>query len=376
MRSMLLAWNNTFQNVKRTTAAVAGISFSILLIFMQLGFLNGSKLASSGLYHYFSFDLVIVASKFLHLGAPVEFQKTRLLQATTVPGVKDIFVLNVAPGTWKDPRTGIRTYMRLLGIDPKPEFILDPEIINGLDAIEQTNTVLIDRLSHKDYGDISVGQKAEINGTEIKIGGQFKLGMIFFAEGWAVTSNSNYTRLTYRDPRSITYGLISVDDPKNVQAVKQELKRRLPGDVVVYDRDELIRREQKYFINVKPVGIVFKLGVLVSYLIGVVILFQILSTDISTRLKEYATLKALGFSSWYINSIGVGQALLMASLSYIPALGFAAVVFKIVYKLSNLPMRLTPGLALFVLLLSLTMSGISSLIALQKVKKADPAELF
>jgi len=176
MRSLLLAWNNTFQNVKRTTAAVAGISFSILLIFMQLGFLNGSKLASSGLYHYFSFDLVIVASKFLHLGAPVEFQKTRLLQATTVPGVKDIFVLNVAPATWKDPRTGIRTYMRLLGIDPKPEFILDPEIINGLDAIEQTNTVLIDRLSHKDYGDIPWGRKPRSTGPRSKSAGSSSSG--------------------------------------------------------------------------------------------------------------------------------------------------------------------------------------------------------
>ena len=129
-------------------------------------------------------------------------------------------------------------------------------------------------------------------------------------------------------------------------------------------------------IDVKPVGIVFKLGVLVSYLIGVVILFQILSADISNRMGEYATMKAQGFSSAYIYSIGSGQALIMASLSYVPAIGLAFIVFRIVHALSNLPMNLTPGLAFFVLTLSLTMSAVSSVIALQKVRKADPAELF
>lgn len=51
-----IAWRNTFQNRKRTITALGGISFSILLIFMQLGLLNGARRTASMLYDFFNFD--------------------------------------------------------------------------------------------------------------------------------------------------------------------------------------------------------------------------------------------------------------------------------------------------------------------------------
>ena len=371
-----MSWSNTFHNKKRTLAAMAGIAFSILLIFMQIGFLNGGRLGGSLLYHYVDFDLAMVSDKFLNFGSPDEFPKTRLMQALAIDGVKDVFVLNIAPGTWTDIETETDTYMHLLGFDLKPEFILNKDISRGLGVLKTANTVIVDALSHEDYGDLSIGTKAKINGKQVTIGEQFKLGMFFLADGWALADNTNFTRLTYRDPNFINFGLVSVSDRNKFKEIKAELENNLPDDIVFITRKELIKREQDYFIEVKPVGIIFRFGVLVSYLIGVVILFQILYTDISTRFREYATLKALGFSRSYLYSIGFYQALLMISLSYIPAISLTFILFRIIYKLSNLPMKLTPQLALFVLLLSLTMGVVSSIIAFQKVGKADPAELF
>lgn len=371
-----LVWNNTFQNKKRAIAALSGITFSILLIFMQLGFLDGGKKAATLLYTYFDFDLVIVSDKFMNVGATDSFERTRLFQALTVPGVKDISVLNIGTGNWEDTDTEIFTRIRLVGIDLNPDFIWNEDMKKGLSKIDKIHTVLMDKFSTKDFGNISAGEKAEINGKEITIVDQFQLGMIFLGEGWAIVSNNNFSRLAFSDPRKACYGLIKVTNKKDIPKIKGELKRTLPGDVMIFEQDELIEREQDYFISVKPIGMIFKTGVFASFMIGLVILFQILSTDISNRLKEYATLKAMGFTNIYIYSIGIGQALLMAFLSYIPSLILAFLVFHIVYVLSHLPMKVTFSLALFVLLLSFAMSSISSIIALQKVREADPAELF
>jgi len=137
----------------------------------------------------------------------------------------------------------------------------------------------------------------------------------------------------------------------------------------------MIRKEQDYFISVKPVGILFQSGVIVALFAGTVILFQVLNTDISNRLDEFATLKAMGFSDWYIYGIGVQQALIYALLSFLPALIISDIVFRITHVLSRLPMHMTISLVLFVFFISLTMCAVSCLLGLQQVRWTDPAEL-
>ncbi|PKN23845.1 MAG: hypothetical protein CVU64_23550 [Deltaproteobacteria bacterium HGW-Deltaproteobacteria-21] len=138
----------------------------------------------------------------------------------------------------------------------------------------------------------------------------------------------------------------------------------------------MIRQEQEYFISVKPIGIIFQTGVVVAFIVGVVILFQVLNTDISNRLKEFATFKAMGFKNGMIYGIGIEQALIYVLLSYFPSLILATIVYRIVHRLSRMPMNMTFSLASFVLVMSLVMCAISCVLGLQKVRRADPAELF
>ena len=65
---------------------------------------------------------------------------------------------------------------------------------------------------------------------------------------------------------------------------------------MIMTRQELIDREENYFVNVKPVGIMFRVGMLVAFIVGAVILYQILASEITNRLKEFATMKAMGYS--------------------------------------------------------------------------------
>ena len=202
------------------------------------------------------------------------------------------------------------------------------------------------------------------------------MGVSLFADGCAIVSNDTFARLSRINPRLISYGFLRLRPDADPVAVKQRLAQLLPDDVRVLTRGEIIRQEQDYFISVKPVGIIFQAGVLVAFIVGVVILFQVLNTDIASRIDEYATLKAMGFGNRFIYTVGVQQALIYALAGYLPALLISTGIYRVVHLLSRMPMEMTFSLAILVLLLSLTMCALSSVMGLQKVRKTDPAELF
>jgi putative ABC transport system permease protein len=190
------------------------------------------------------------------------------------------------------------------------------------------------------------------------------------------TSLETYLPMRSQSARVVVFGLLQVQPGEDPLAVKERLRETLPKDVVVFTKDELVRRERDYYVNVKPIGIMFRAGAFVAFCVGGVILYQVLASEISNRLRELATLKAVGFTDAYVYGVGVQQALLFAALSYGPAFVFSLITFKLVFWASHIPMFMTWSLSLTVLGLSVMMTSVSSLLALQKVKRADPADLF
>ncbi len=89
--------------------------------------------------------------------------------------------------------------------------------------------------------------------------------------------------------------------------MKAELQRILPKDVLVFTRQEIIERDRDYWISATSIGFMFTMGVIVSLVVGVVIVYQILYTDIASHMKQYATLKAMGYNKRFLfapNSAG------------------------------------------------------------------------
>jgi putative ABC transport system permease protein len=283
--------------------------------------------------------------------------------------------MSFSNGTWKDMDTGTTSRLILPGVPLEQRFINNDLIKSGLPDIRSNHAVLVDLYSHKDYGELTVGREVEVNRTPATIAGHFQLGVGLFSEGCIIVSNDNFARLSGNDPRRVNYGFLRLRPGADVPDVVAQLRAMLPGDVFIYSKAEMIRNEQDYFISVKPVGIIFQSGVIVAFFAGIVILLQVLNTDISNRLDEFATLKAIGFGDWYIHGIGVQQALIYSLLSFVPALIIAAMAFRITHLLSRLPMNMTFSLILIVFFANLAMSVISCLIGLQKVRRTDPAEL-
>jgi putative ABC transport system permease protein len=344
---------------------------------MQLGFLRTARIATTQVYNFFEYDLIITSAMYESLMYPGSFDKTRLFQARAVPGVGETAVFNYERSSWRDPDNYDRlTSCMVLGSDLNPEFIGDNSIKENLPCLLLKDNVILDEWSHPEYGEKRIGKRGTINWKYVNIAALYKLGISFHAEGSVITSLDTFQSIVQGDPRKITFGLIRVAPGADIEMVKDGLKRTLPTDVLIFNRPEFIRAEQEYFIKVKPVGIMFLSGVFVAFAVGAVILFQVLSTEITNRLREFATLKAIGFSSSYIYKVGAQQALLFALLSYLPALPLGYGVAFLVKRTSRLPMYVSWDLALHVLIFSLLMCLFSGMMALGKVRKAAPADLF
>jgi hypothetical protein len=77
----------------------------------------------------------------------------------------------------------------------------------------------------------------------------------------------------------------------------------LPQDVLVLTRQEFSDMEGTYWARRAAIGFIFDLGAVMGLLVGAVIVYQILYTDVTDHLDEYATLKAMGFTTRYLFSV-------------------------------------------------------------------------
>ena len=375
-RCVAIATHNLLQHKIRTLTALVGIIFAVFLIFLQLGFLQSVKKEATLLYEYFDFDLAIVSKDYQFLYSPPSFDRIRLTQARSNPKVTDSFNLNIRITSWTNPETLINSSLLLIGLDKKPSFLIDKTIKSGINTIDERRTVLLDEYSHPDLGQRKIGDQGQISGRDVKIKGLFQIGLFFYAEGAAIINNQHFAYYAHRSSRDSSIGLLKIKPNADIREVKSQLLTMLPKDIQVLTKNELITQEQNYFVSTKPIGIIFKAGVFIALVIGVVILFQVLSAEINNRMREFATLKAIGFSDPFVYGIGATQTMIFTLLGYIPALILCSLVFNFVYNVTHLPTQIDLNLMLVVLALITSMSLFVGIITLHRVRRADPVELF
>ncbi|MEO0988006.1 MAG: ABC transporter permease DevC, partial [Cyanobacteria bacterium J06639_14] len=311
----------------RLLTAIAGITFADILIFMQLGFADALYTSNTQYPRALQADLVLISSEAKNFGQLGTFTRRRLYQSLDVPGVASADALYLGSTQWRNPQTNKETSMLVVGQNPE-HFALDLPVVNAqLDTIQLPDTVLFDQASRGDYQAMITqvqageGVRTEIGLRTVEVGGLFEVGASFADDGALITSDQNFLRLfSRRDAGAISVGLIRLDaaaDPVKVQAV---LRDRLPQDVHVFTHEEYIDFELNDIQSESPIGFVFGLGSAMGFIVGVVIVYQVLSTDVNSHLGEYATFRAMGYRNSYLLGIVFEEALILSVLGFIPGL--------------------------------------------------------
>jgi putative ABC transport system permease protein len=243
--------------------------------------------------------------------------------------------------------------------------------------------VLFDRSSRGDYKatitqvDQGKSVSTEVGDRKINISGLFSIGASFGADGSLITSDLNFLRIfPRRNPESVSVGLISLQPGTDSRLTADALQAKLPEDVKVLTKPEFIEFEKNYWQTNTAIGFIFTLGTIMGFIVGVIIVYQILYTDVADHMAEYATLKAMGYKNFYLLSVVFQEALILSLLGYLPGISLSVGLYALTRNATNLPLLMATHRALQVLILTIIMCAISGAIAMRKLQSADPADIF
>ncbi|MEL7141907.1 MAG: ABC transporter permease DevC [Cyanobacteria bacterium J06643_4] len=381
-RRVSVAWLNLLHERTRLLVAIAGVAFAVLLIFMNLGFLGALTATTTNFYDQFNADLFLTSPETLEISSTTTFPLERLYQAEGIEGVERAMPLYSGYLLWRNPDppyTSRAVFAWAYNIDD-PVFLM-PELNTpgAKRVLQQPNVVFYDRLSRPEFGTSEIGTVTEADRRQVTIGGNYSLGGGFAADGTVIMSDQNFIR--YLSPRPLSLvdnGLLQLSPGANPERVAQALRDLLPADVEVYTKEGIVDRDRTYWISSTSIGFIFGLGVLVSFIVGVVIVYQILYTDIRDHLPEYATMKAMGYRNRYLFKVVLQEAILLAAMGYVPGLIVSLGLYELTVNATagGLPVAMNLGRVIFVLLLTLLMCSVSGMISVRKALSTDPAEVF
>lgn len=367
----------------RLLTAIAGITFADLLIFMQLGFADALYKTNTQYPRTLEADLVLMSTEAKNFGELRTFARSRLYQALDVPGVATAHPLYIGVVQWRNPQTRKKTSMLLIGQNPdQPVFNL-PDVNQQLNSLRLPDTVLFDQASRGEYQEmIPQIQQGEVIQTEIgrrtiTVAGLFQVGASFADDGALITSDQNFLRLVpKRDVSAVSLGLIRLHPGDEPEQVKAALERRLPDDVEVLTHSAYVDFEMAYIQSRTPIGFVFSLGTVMGVIVGTVIVYQVLSTDVNSHLAEYATFKAMGYRNTYLLGVIFEEAMILSMLGFLPGWGLALGAYRLTAAATALPIAMPLSRTIIVLLLTLIMCNVSGAIATRRLQEADPADIF
>jgi putative ABC transport system permease protein len=382
-RNAPLGWLQLRHKPLRLLVALAGIAFAVLLILIQLGFRSALFESAVRFHERFDYDIALFSPDSVFIVRPQGFSIRRLYQALSLEEVTEVAPVYIFPATWKNPWTNDRRSINAIGINPQYDVLAAPGFSEHHSKTAQQDAVIFDDRSRPEFGAVGTAiaedgkVTTEINDREVDVVGTFTMGTSFGIDGTVITSDDNWLRLfPDRSRNEIQLGLISIADDADANRVRDSLRAYLPDDVLVLTKQDFIARETAYWDGATPIGYVFFFGAVMGFVVGAIIVYQILFADVSEHLNEYATLRAIGYSNGFVVGIVLQQAVILAALGFIPGVLVANWLYGNAAEATSLPIYLTSDRATTVFIMTLAMCSLSGLLAVRKVSRLDPAEIF
>ena len=382
-RRVPLSWLLLTRQPVRLLIALAGISFAGILMFMQLGFRDGLFDASVTIHRLFNADLVLMSPRSMSSISMSGFPERRLVQAMGSDEVASITPVHWNFVLWRNPETRSTRSILALGFEPDDELFISPMVAQQAHMLRQKGRVLFDSLSRAEFGPVAERFQAgdtvdtEVAGQRVRVAGLVQLGPSFGADGNMITSRETFRALSPSTPKgSIELGLIRLRPGADPERVAAQLKQQLPGDVSVFTKDQFIEFEKNYWRTSTAIGFIFTLGAGMGFVVGCVIVYQILFGDVSDHLPEYATLMAMGYRLTDLLGVVAREGLMLALIGYLPAYAAGEGLYALIRSSTKLPVAMASERALLVFAMILVMCLGSAMVAMRKLADADPADIF
>ncbi|MBD3763251.1 MAG: ABC transporter permease [Rhodobacterales bacterium] len=340
-----IGWLQLTHNRTRFAAALAGVAFANVLVFVQLGIMNSMGAATLRPYDFFQADIMISAGD----------------------------ANSLTDG-------GTTTF----GIDPVKPGFLAPEISGDLNLLQVQDAAILDRLACGLARDEAAAIRPqsplsfETQGRTVTACATFAGGGGFGGDGYMLVSDQTFLSLfNSRSSTAPDHILLTLRPGAQPRAVVARLKDLIsdPG-LRIRTQAEAAQEDLRPQQTRRPTGIIFRFGVLIGVLVGLVIVCQVLSTDVADHLRGYATFKAMGYGPRFFLGVVFEQALVLGVLGFLPGLAVGTTFQTAMGRITTLPLAMTPSMAISVFVGTVVFSALSRAIATRRLAAADPADLF
>lgn len=387
-RRVPLAWLNLTHDRKKFVTSLGGVAFAVLLMFIFTGFMNALYDSQVQLLSKLNGEVIIINKLKNNMFVPRSFARRRLYQVRAFEGVEDAYPIYISDVNWKNPMTKKAFLVRTLAFNLGDPVLLLPGLENQLSALQVQNTALIDTKARAEIGPTEAGVVSELAKRSLHIVGTFELGTDFASgNGNLIMSDVNFLRYfadrgPQEDERSfatVDVGVVKLSPEANVQKVVEALRQALPEDVLVMPKDGpngFVNRERIYWQDNTNIGFVFSLLTTMSFFVGIILVYQILYTDVADHWAEYATLKAMGYTNTYLLGVVLQESLFLSVLGFIPGFAVSYLMYTGAANTTGLFFQMTTQRVFNLFIATLVMCIVSGAIAVRKVQSADPAEVF
>lgn len=370
-----VAWCMLTHRKGRFALSMLGIAFSVVIMFMEIGFFNGINDSQARFATLLDADLVMMHKGRTNLIEGERLNRIRMQQALALPEVAGAIPLYEGERLLVNPETGMAQAIAVVAFPPEALPLKLPNLAQFSDQLRVKGNVLFDRRSRDLYGRVEPGAQFTMGDMQVRVAGLVEMGPTIRSDGTLLMGDQ-----TLSDSKAsadlVSMALVKLKPGADLEAVRRSLLARIGDEVIVLTPDELRQREVDFTARATPAGGVFAIGLSVGFLIGLIICYQILFNEISDNMPQYATVKAVGFSKTYLVSLVMQQAVLLAVFGYLPGLLGGLILYRFIESSTSILMIITVPRGVFIFLLTLFMCVASGLLAVKKVLRADPAEVF
>jgi putative ABC transport system permease protein len=384
-RHIRLSWRNLTEHPWRLATYLAGVSFAVILMVVELGFRNALLDNMVAVIRALDGELFLINRERYVVSEPVRFPFRRIESARGAEGVASVcpFYLETEGTAWRNTTTGLPRKVRVVAYRPEDDLMTLPEVREHRREWDRPDSALADRRSKVDqFGPLMTGTESELQGRSIRIVGRFTLGTDFRNNGTLVMSERNL--LHYFPERlgptpgenQVDIGVIRLRPGADADGVRKAVQGRLPVDVRVLTRGELMAKERRFWENVAPIGVVFDVGLVMGFIVGMAICYQVLFSEIADRLGQFATLKAMGYTERRLMGYVVLEGIELALLGYVAGVVASLALFQVLQRITGMDVGLYQNDLLVVLILTVLMCMGSGVLASRRLRTVDPADLF
>lgn len=370
-----VAWCMLTHRKGRFALSMLGIAFSVVIMFMEIGFFNGINDSQARFATLLNADLVLMNKGRTSLLEGDRLNRIRMQQALVFPDIVSATPLYETDRLLINSVTGMAQAINVVAFPPETLPLTLPNLAEFSAALRIKGNVLFDRKSRHLYGDIVPGAQFTVGDANMTVVGLVDMGPTIRADGTLLMGDQ-----TLADSKAsadlVSMALLKLRPGANLEDVRRQLLAKLDDEIIVLTPEEIRQREVDFTAHATPAGGVFAIGLSVGFLIGLIICYQILFNEISDNMPQYATVKAVGFSKAYLVSLVMQQAVLLAVFGYLPGLLGGYILYHFIESSTSILMFISVPRGVFIFVLTLIMCAVSGLLAVRKVLRADPAEVF